>query len=84
MSHQGVADRITITLDLHSTLSQYRIDESDSMEVESGSSIADLLTQLAIPQELGLTIIIAGQIVSPKTRLQGGEKIKVFPLMGGG
>ena len=84
MPHPDVADRITITLDLHSTLSQYRISESGIMEVKSGASIADLLTQLAIPPGLGLTIFIDAQIVSPKTILQGGEEIKIFPLMGGG
>ena len=78
------ADIITITIDLHSTLSQYRRSESGVMDVERGASIADLLTQLASPPELGLTIFIDGQRVSPKTSLHGGEEIKIFPLMGGG
>lgn len=84
MSGVGAREKVTITIDLHPTLSQYGTGDSSTMQVEKGSSIIDVLDRLAIPSEIGLTIVVNGTIVSKNTALHGNESLKIFPLVGGG
>lgn len=84
MSGLGATEKITITLDLPPTLSKYGKGDSSTMQCVKGSSIADVLDRLAIPSEIGLTIVVNGTIVSKNTVLHGNESLKIFPLVGGG
>jgi sulfur carrier protein ThiS len=84
MSGLGATEKITITLDLHPTLSKYGTGESSTMKFVKGSSIADVLDRLAIPSGIGLTIVVNGTIVSKTTALHRSESLKIFPIIGGG
>ncbi len=53
-------------------------------EVEAGTTIADVIGQLRIPlQEIG-TIMLNNRHADPERPLQEGDRLALFPLVGGG
>jgi molybdopterin converting factor small subunit len=53
-------------------------------EYASGSSIADVQRDLAIPEaDLGI-IVLNGRNAEPQQELNDGDQLALFPLVGGG
>jgi molybdopterin converting factor small subunit len=55
-----------------------------SREIVAGSVIADVINELVIPAgEIG-TIMLNNRHADPGQRLQEGDRLALFPLVGGG
>lgn len=75
---------VHITLKLFATLSRFSPDSPDNYPIKPGTTIRDLLKQLAVSEdEIKLIFIdgIKGDLTSP---LYGGERVGIFPPVGGG
>jgi len=57
---------------------------ADSYEIDAGSSIRKLLQQLGIPEKKARLIFIDGVKASLDDTLSGGERVGIFPPVGGG
>ena len=73
-----------IQVKLYATLRKFLPDDNNEMDVEPGVSVRDLLKQLGIPDTEAKLIFINGRRGSIDTILQGGERLGIFPPVGGG
>lgn len=73
-----------IQIKLFATLQQFTPPASDPYRIEPGISIQSLLKQLGIPQEKAKLIFVDGVKVNLTTTLNGGERVGIFPPVGGG
>ena len=75
---------IHIEIKLFASLARFLPESADEYAFESGETIRDLLAQLRIPEETAKLIFIDGIRANPDTRLKGGERVGIFPPVGGG
>lgn len=57
---------------------------TDSREVACGTSIAEVISLLQIPAAEVGTIMLNSRHAEPEQRLQEGDRLALFPLVGGG
>lgn len=74
----------TIDLRLYATLQQYVPEDATHFTIESGSSVRTLVQNLGIPIEYAKLIFIDGIKKELDTSLKGGERVAIFPPIGGG
>jgi len=74
----------SIHLNLFATLKQSMPPGADNYPIQAGSSVAQILRQLDIPPDKAKLIFVDGVKGSLQTILQGGERVGVFPPVGGG
>jgi molybdopterin converting factor small subunit len=73
-----------IQIKLFATLQQFMPPSSDNYRIEAGISISNLLEQLNIPKEKAKLIFIDGVKADHTAILSGGERVGIFPPVGGG
>jgi molybdopterin converting factor small subunit len=73
-----------INLKLFATLQQFMPASADNYTIEAGVTIQRLLEQLEIPQGKARLIFINGVKADLNTALNGGERVGIFPPVGGG
>ena len=73
-----------ITIKLFATLSQYTPSSSSNYPIEPGITIRNLLQRLGVPENEIKLIFIDGVKGNLTSRLQGGERVGIFPPVGGG
>ena len=73
-----------IQIKLFATLQQFTPPSSDNYRIDPGITIHDLLEQLKLPQEKARLIFVDGVKVDLTTTLNGGERVGIFPPVGGG
>ena len=73
-----------ITLKLFATLGKFTPDSADNYPVEPGTSVRNLIAGLKIPEEKAKLIFIDGVKGELDSMLNGGERIGIFPPVGGG
>lgn len=77
-----------IELKLFATLARYtptQIKDSEALfEVPEGYSVADLIQRLEIPDQTVKLVFINGRHAGPQARLQAGDRVGLFPPVGGG
>ena len=73
-----------IQIKLFATLQHFTPPSSDSYRIVPGISIQDLLEQLKLPQEKARLIFVDGVKVDLAATLNGGERVGIFPPVGGG
>lgn len=73
-----------IQIKLFATLSKFRPAASDHYPITPGISIHKLLDELGIPQEKAKLVFIDGVKRDLSSVLQGGERVGIFPPVGGG
>ena len=73
-----------INIKLFATLQQFMPASADNYTIESGATIQHLLEQLEIPQGKAKLIFINGVKADFNTALNGGERVGIFPPVGGG
>ena len=74
----------TIELRLFAGLQVYRPDSWEAYPVESGTTIRQLLQALAIPETKAKLLFVNGIKVDLDAKLTGGERVGIFPPVGGG
>jgi len=73
-----------IQIKLFATLRQLAPTVGESLTIETGTTVAELLTQLRIPEEKAKLIFINGRKGRLSSVLSGGERVGLFPPVGGG
>ncbi len=75
---------IHITLKLFATLRAYAPEEADHYPVAPGTTVADIIRELKIPEKDAKLIFINSIRKEQDTRLQDGDRLGIFPPVGGG
>ncbi len=73
-----------ITLKLFATLGKFTPEGADNYPVSSGTRIRDIINRLGIPEDKAKLIFINGIKGELDSTLHGGERIGIFPPVGGG
>jgi molybdopterin converting factor small subunit len=76
--------QVYITLKLFASLEKFTPDSADNYPVEPGTSVRKLIAGLKIPEEKAKLIFIDGVRDELDSILKGGERIGIFPPVGGG
>ncbi len=72
-----------IKVKLFATLRIDRFSE-EVFEVESGSTISDIIDVLGLPSEQVSIMFVNGRHAKPDTVLKEGDELAMFPPIGGG
>jgi molybdopterin converting factor small subunit len=75
---------IFVSLKLFATLKKHLPDSADRFPIPPGASVRDIVGLLGIPPEEVKLVFVDGQKQSLDTPLQGGERVGLFPPVGGG
>jgi len=73
-----------IQLKLFATLQAFTPSSADNYMIDQGISIFDLLEQIKMPREKAKLIFINGVKAELTSTLEGGERVGIFPPVGGG
>jgi sulfur-carrier protein len=73
-----------IQLKLFATLREFEPPSSENYIIEQGISIRELLEQLDLPPTKARLIFINGIKADLAATLKGGERVGIFPPVGGG
>jgi molybdopterin converting factor small subunit len=73
-----------IQLKLFATLHDFEPPSSENYIIEQGISIRELLEQLELPPAKAKLIFINGVRADLAATLKGGERVGIFPPVGGG
>jgi len=73
-----------IELKLYATLGKYTPPDADRYAVAPGLTIGQLVRRLEIPDKSVKLVFVDGRRGDLDTVLQGGERVGLFPPVGGG
>ena len=73
-----------IQIKLFASLQEFTPPSSDEYPIDTGLSIQSLLEQLNIPPEKAKLIFVNGVKADLTQSLSGGERVGIFPPVGGG
>ena len=73
-----------IQIKLFATLKRFMPTSAENYPIETGTTIRALLQQLDVPESKAKLIFIDGVKAELTTALKGGERIGIFPPVGGG
>lgn len=73
-----------IQIKLFASLGRYLPNNSDRFPIDPGITVRDLAISLGIPIESAKLIFINGQKCDLSAMLSGGERVAIFPPVGGG
>jgi molybdopterin converting factor small subunit len=73
-----------VKLKLYATLQAFMPAGGEEYPISPGMTVQDILTQLKLPGEKARLIFIDGMQADLSTKLKGGERVGIFPPVGGG
>jgi len=73
-----------VQIKLFASLKKYLPESADQYPIEPGISIQDLLIGLQVPLKEAKLIFVNGVKSDADALLRGGERVGVFPPVGGG
>ena len=73
-----------ITLKLFATLAKFLPSDAEMFPISEDTTVEDVIRELEIPPKEIKLIFINGVKKDIKTVLQGGERVAIFPPLGGG
>ena len=73
-----------VTIKLFATLRKHLPEHADAYPVTPGTPVIDVLKEIGVPPADAKLIFVNGVRVDPETPLSGGERVGVFPPVGGG
>ncbi len=76
--------QVYITIKLFATLKKYLPASAEHYSINPGVSVGELLGELQIPASQAKLIFINGKKGDSDTILNGGDRIGIFPPVGGG
>ena len=79
----GTSEGMRIKIKLFSTLQEGRSNKK-SHETRPGASTGEVVTELGIPLETPLIIFVNGRHADIDTTLNEGDRLALFPPIGGG
>ena len=75
---------VHITVKFFATLKKYTPVPSENYPVTPGITVKTLLEELSVPEEEVKLVFIDGVKHDLASILQGGERVGIFPAVGGG
>ncbi len=75
---------IKITLKLFVTLSKYLPQGNEALEISEQTTVEDLMADLGIPGDLVKLIFVNGKRENRDCLLRQGDRVGLFPPVGGG
>jgi molybdopterin converting factor small subunit len=76
--------RSHIQIKLFATLQRFMPASAENYAIEAGTTVRSLLQQLDIPEDKAKLIFIDGVKAALTSTLKGGERVGIFPPVGGG
>ena len=73
-----------IDLRLFATLQKFTPDASEAFSISPGITVLDVFEQIGVPVEKAKLIFVNGLKKDLDVELSGGERVGVFPPVGGG
>ena len=73
-----------IRIKLFANLQSFMPASAENYAIETGTTIRTLLEQLELPENKAKLIFVDGVKAELTTILQGGERVGIFPPVGGG
>ncbi len=73
-----------ITIKLFASLNRFRPAAPENYPIESGTTVKKLLEALDIPEDEVKLVFIDGVKQNLTAPLTGGERVGIFPAVGGG
>jgi sulfur carrier protein ThiS len=73
-----------IHLKLYATLQAFMPAVGEEYPISPGMTVQELLTRLDLPAEKAKLIFIDGTKAELTSRLEGGQRVGIFPPVGGG
>jgi len=73
-----------ISIKLFASLNRYTPDTADNYPVRAGTTVRDLIDQLGVPLTEVKLIFVNGVKGDLASALNGGERVGIFPPVGGG
>ena len=77
-------EKTHITIKLFASLTRFAPDCADKYPISSGTRIRDIINRLGIPEDKAKLIFINGIKGELDSTLKGGERVGIFPPVGGG
>ena len=74
----------TIQIKLFATLQKFMPESAENYAIESGTTVRNLIQQLDLPEDKIKLIFVNGVKAELTSALKGGERIGIFPPVGGG
>jgi molybdopterin synthase sulfur carrier subunit len=74
----------TIDLRLFATLQQFSPDNSKAFTITPGTTVREVLETINVPVEKAKLIFVNGLKKDLDVELVGGERVGIFPPVGGG
>jgi molybdopterin converting factor small subunit len=74
----------SIQIKLFATMASKLPADADQYPIRGQTAVKDLLSELGIPAHQAKLIFINGRKAGPDTLLQDGDRLGVFPPVGGG
>jgi molybdopterin synthase sulfur carrier subunit len=79
-----MALQIFINATLRQYVPGYDPHQGLSLEIQPGTSVAQVMARLGLPAKEVTLIMVDGRRQEPDYMLQGGERLGLFPPIGGG
>jgi molybdopterin converting factor small subunit len=76
--------KIHITLKLFATLAPYLPENADHFQIEDGRTVEDLIKALQLPADAVKLIFVNGRKQDNTYELKSGDRLGLFPPVGGG
>jgi molybdopterin synthase sulfur carrier subunit len=76
--------KTSIQINLFASLKQYLPHNCDDFSIDPGLTVRDLALNIGIPLEYARLIFVNGIKRDLSTPLSGGERVAIFPPVGGG
>ena len=73
-----------IQLKLFASLQKFMPASADNFAIEAGITVDGLLQQLKVPQDMVKIVFIDNVHAELTSTLKGGERVGIFPPVGGG
>jgi sulfur carrier protein ThiS len=73
-----------IEIKLFASLDRYRPASGDRCEIPEGTTVRQLIDRLGIPEAKARLVFVDGRKADWETVLQNGQRLGVFPPVGGG
>ena len=73
-----------VTLKLYATLHVFLPPAGEEVPITAGTTIGDLLRRIGVPEEKAQLVFVDGVKGELSTPLRGGERVGIFPPVGGG
>ena len=76
--------QVTIDLRLFATLAAHMPPDASHFAIPAGTTVGQLIARMQIPRSEAKLIFVNGIRRELDTPLQGGERVGIFPPVGGG